>query len=228
MAITSTCRIGPLGFESDGQRLVQQLRYGPSGIRQQRRLCPELPAQRKHRFQLRSSVRPARGQPDAGRRRAAVRAACSWTATRSTTRRTSNQGYNELGFLWTPRAHDAVVTNNYFIGGKQAIDLERWDSMTFQNNTIYSKSGDESMLITRGDQNPALLHAREQPLLRIGPVHDLCGCDYWPCPTSQTVNFSTWMAVTGLDRGSSFTPGAPTGVWTGVRPNSSSRVAPTS
>jgi hypothetical protein len=27
------------------------------------------------------------------------------------------------------------------------------------------------------------------------------------------------MAVTGLDRSSSFTPGAPTGLWTAVRPN---------
>src|SRR6185295_3361546 len=46
------------------------------------------------------------------------------------------------------------------------------------------------------------------------------GCDYWPCPTpAQSVNFATWMLLTGLDKSSTYTPGAPTGVWTSVRPN---------
>ena len=74
-----------------------------------------------------------------------------------------NQGYNELGFLWTPRSNDAVVTNNYFIGGKQGIDLERWDTLTFQNNTIYVQSGDESMLITGSTQSTAgYLHSNNK------------------------------------------------------------------
>ena len=131
-----------------------------------------------------------------------------------------NQGYNELGFLWTPRSNDAVVTNNYFIGGKQGIDLERWDTLTFQNNTIYVQSGDESMLITGSAQSTAgYLHSNNK-YYGSGQFTIYAGCDYWPCATAgQTVNFSTWMLLTGLDRGSFYTPGAPTGIWTAVRPN---------
>jgi hypothetical protein len=44
-------------------------------------------------------------------------------------------------------------------------------------------------------------------------------CDTWPCPTNQSVNFTNWMAVTGLDHSSSFALGAPTGLWTAARPN---------
>jgi hypothetical protein len=131
---------------------------------------------------------------------------------------TLNQGYNELGFLWTPRAHDAVVTNNYFIGGYQAIDLERWDTLTFTNNYVYSQ-GIESMMITRDDQTTAPYiygsnHYYGSGMFWVDPQ-----CDNWPCPQTNVVNFTNWMATTGLDSTSSFSPGAPTGLWTTVRPN---------
>ncbi len=131
-----------------------------------------------------------------------------------------NQGYNELGFLWTARAHDAVVTNNYFIGGNQGIALERWDTLTFQNNKVYSQSGDESMLILRTDQTAAGYNHGNNQYYGSDRFMVYAACDYWPCPSAgQSVNFATWMAVTGLDKGSTLTPGAPTGSWTAVRPN---------
>jgi hypothetical protein len=130
-----------------------------------------------------------------------------------------NQGYNELGFLWTPRAHDAVVTNNYFIGGTQAIDLERWDTVTFTNNTVYGATQDETMLITNSTQSTAPYIYNNNRYYGTGQFTIHTGCDNWPCPTTQTVNFANWKALTGLDSASSFTPGAPTGVWTTVRPN---------
>jgi hypothetical protein len=129
-----------------------------------------------------------------------------------------NQGYNELGYLWTPRSHDAVVTNNYFIGGYQAIDLERWDTLTFQNNNIYSQST-ESMLITRTDQTTGPYNYGNNHYYGTGQFTIDASCDNWPCPTTRNVDFGTWVSTTGLDRSSSFTPGAPTGVWTTVRPN---------
>jgi hypothetical protein len=129
-----------------------------------------------------------------------------------------SQGYNELGYLWTPRSHDAVATNNYFIGGNQAIDLERWDSLTFTNNTVYSQAT-ESMLITRTDQTTAPYNYNNNRYFGSGQFTIDASCDNWPCPSSRNVNFSSWVSSTGLDRSSSFAPGAPTGVWTTVRPN---------
>jgi hypothetical protein len=132
----------------------------------------------------------------------------------------ANQGYGELGFLWTPRANDAVVTNNYFIGGKQAIDLERWDHLTFRNNKVYAVSGEETMLILRDDQTAANYDHANNQYFGSGRFQIYTGCDYWPCTTSPiSADFSNWMLLTGLDRGSTFTAGAPTGVWTAVRPN---------
>jgi hypothetical protein len=130
-----------------------------------------------------------------------------------------DQGYNELGYLWTPRANDAVVTNNYFIGGKQAVNLERWDTLTFQGNTIYAKQQDESMLIYRPDQQPATYNHGNNRYYGSGQFTINPGCTTWPCPTTQVVTFANWRAATGLDKGSTYTSGAPTGVWTNVRPN---------
>jgi hypothetical protein len=133
---------------------------------------------------------------------------------------TLDQGYAEMGFLWTPRANDAVVTNNYFIGGKQAIDLERWDRLTFRNNTIYAANGEETMLILRDDQTTANYDHGANTYYGSGKFQIYTGCDYWPCTTSPiSTNFSNWMLLTGLDSGSSYTPGAPGGTWISIRPN---------
>ncbi len=57
-----------------------------------------------------------------------------------------NQGQNELGYLWDVAEGGAVVTNNYFIGGFQAVDLERWNTLAFQNNTMYAAPGFAAIL----------------------------------------------------------------------------------
>lgn len=133
---------------------------------------------------------------------------------------TLDQGYGEMGFLWTPRSNDAVVTNNYFIGGKQAIDLERWDNLTFRNNTVYANSGEETMLILRDDQSAANYDHANNTYFGSGKFQIYTACDYWPCTTAAVeTDFPGWLALTGLDKGSAYTPGAPTGLWTAVRPN---------
>ena len=76
------------------------------------------------------------------------------------------------------------------------------------------------MLVYRTDQTLARYFFANNRYFGSGQFVVYPACDYWPCPTAgQSVNFASWMALTGLDRGSSFTPGAPTGVWTSVRPN---------
>jgi Malectin domain/Viral BACON domain len=131
----------------------------------------------------------------------------------------ANDGYNELGFLWTPEAIDAVVTNNYFIGGSQAIDVERWDSLTFQNNTIYANAVDETMFIYSDTQNPATYHYQNNHYYGSGLFMVVPNCDGWPCANAQTYPYPNWQSLTGLDAGSTFTPGPPTGLWAAVRPN---------
>jgi hypothetical protein len=111
-----------------------------------------------------------------------------------------------------------VVTNNYFVGGNQAIALERWDSLTFNNNTIYSSSV-ESMMITRTDQSTSAYTYNGNRYFGSGQFLIDAQCDNWPCPSSRGVDFGNWVSTTGLDRSSSFSPGAPTGVWATVRPN---------
>ena len=130
-------------------------------------------------------------------------------------------GYNELGFLWTPRAHDAVVTNNHFLGGKQAVDFERWDSLVFQHNEVFAKTEDEAMLVYRDDQTLAGKYdLGDNHYFGSGQFTIYAGCDTWPCPGSPSVlDFAGWKSTTGLDGTSTFASGAPTGVWTSVRPN---------
>lgn len=131
-----------------------------------------------------------------------------------------NLGYSELGDLWTPRSNDVVATSNYFIGGEQAVDLERWDSVKFTGNTVYAATQDESMLIVRDDQTTTGYQTGGNQYFGSGQFTIYTACDTWPCPNpAQTVDFAGWKSATGLDQTSTFTSGAPKGVWTSVRAN---------
>ncbi len=132
--------------------------------------------------------------------------------------RSFTDGYNELGFLWDPGEGSAVVTNNFFIGGNNAIDLERWQNLTFQNNTIYSNSLESMLLLVNGD-NPSTYQDSGNHYFGSGSFSVYNNCVGWSCGSGVGMNFATWQATEGLDRGSTFTPGAPTGVQTFVRPN---------
>jgi hypothetical protein len=127
-------------------------------------------------------------------------------------------GYNELGFLWTSHANDLVATNNYFIGGNQAIDLERWQSAVFQNNVIYSQGNDESMWILGSGESTSGYQVGGNQYYGNGHFTLYTGCDGWPCSGGQGMSFSSFQANTGLDGGSSYAT-APSGVQTFVRAN---------
>lgn len=132
-----------------------------------------------------------------------------------------NLGQNELGYLWTPVSNDAIVTNNYFIGGFQAVDLERWNSLTFQNNTMYVADGSQqSWLIYGTGQDPASYNYGHNTYYGPNQFWVFASCDNWPCPNGfQTVDSAHWQASVNLDTSSTFHAGAPTGLWTFVRPN---------
>lgn len=138
-----------------------------------------------------------------------------------------NQGQNELGYLWTPVSENAVVVNNYFIGGFQAVDLERWNTLTFQNNTMYVEAGSQqSWLIYGSGQNPATYTYGNNTYYGADQFWIFPSCDTWPCPDVpnsqdpyQIVDWAQWQSTAGLDAGSTFNVGAPSGTWTFVRPN---------
>ena len=131
----------------------------------------------------------------------------------------ADDGYSELGYLWTPRANDLVATGNYFMGGIEAADVYRWDSVVFQNNVVYSKHNTETNLIYRDDQNPHNYQWNNNQYYGSGRWVVMPGCDDFPCGNSSGYDFAGWKAATGVDANSTFTAGPPTGVWTFVRPN---------
>ena len=130
----------------------------------------------------------------------------------------TSQGYNELGYLWTPHAGDVVATNNYFIGGNQAIDMERWQTAVFQNNVVYSLGNDESMWILGSGESTNGYQVSGNQYYGNGHFTVYNGCDGWPCSGGQGMSFSSFQANTGLDSRSSYAS-APSGVQTYVRPN---------
>jgi hypothetical protein len=133
----------------------------------------------------------------------------------------ASDGFNELGYPWTARAGDLVATGNYFIGGLQAVDLERWQTMVFQNNTIYSQysQGEESIWILGSGQSTANYQVGGNQYFGNGSFMIFPGCDGWPCANGQGLGFSAFQAATGLDLSSTYNPGGPTGLQSFVRPN---------
>lgn len=131
----------------------------------------------------------------------------------------ATDGYNELGFLWTPLAGDVTATGNYFIGGNQAIDMERWQSVVFQNNTVYNLGNDESMWILASGESTGNYQVGGNHYYGNGHFTLYTGCNNWPCSGGQGMGFSTFQGATGLDASSTYSSSGPTGVQTFVRPN---------
>ncbi len=131
-----------------------------------------------------------------------------------------NMGQNELGYLWDPGEGTAVVTNNYFIGGAQAVDLERWTNLTFTNNTMYAApTNQESWMIVAPGQNPAGYNYNSNTYYGNEQFWVFPSCNTWPCAGYTVETSSQWQSSLGIDRNSTFSSNAPTGIWSFVRPN---------
>jgi hypothetical protein len=129
-----------------------------------------------------------------------------------------NMGQNELGYLWDAAEGSATVTGNYFVGGLQAVDLERWSTLTFQNNTMYVAPGSqESWILLAPGQNPASYNDSNNTYYGNQQFWVFPNCTGWPCGY-QVGTTALWQGL-GLDKSSTFNSNAPTGVWTFVRPN---------
>ncbi len=130
----------------------------------------------------------------------------------------ADDGANDLSYYSTPRAHDLAAIGNYFIGGSEGVDVTRWDSVTFRDNTIYAARQNETSLTYRDDQNPAAYSYDYNRYFGSGQFTVAGRCNAEPCKRS-TVDFGGWQSAVGVDAHSVFSPGRPAGAWTFVRPN---------
>lgn len=101
---------------------------------------------------------------------------------------------------------DVVVRGNTFVGGNAAAELWNWRKADFTENRLYAEAGYVARIVPAGagyawDRN------RYHGSGRFG----LGG--------EENLTWEGWRKSSGLDAGSTFTPGRPTGVWTFVRPN---------
>lgn len=131
----------------------------------------------------------------------------------------ADDGYNDLSYNDTPVANDVTAVGNYFIGGLEAVELIRWNSVVFQNNTTYAVVHDNISLYWAPNQNPANYSWDHNRYFGSGHFTTYNGCVTFSCSNGRTLSFSTWQTENSIDANSTFTPGPPTGVWVSVRPN---------
>jgi hypothetical protein len=116
-------------------------------------------------------------------------------------------GYNELGYAWSEANGDAVVRDNYFVGGLDPVDVWRWESFEFTNN-----------LVAEG----------AHPLINLVPFktakdYKFDANVYYGSATFTVdhagKSWTDWRAATGSDANSRHAGARPSGVSAFVRPN---------
>jgi len=117
-------------------------------------------------------------------------------------------GYSRLGWSFGGQNRNVIVRGNYWIGGYTAIELWNWAEAVYTGNTSFVSDGYIGVLAT--------------PL----PLGSNYAWDhntyYGSAPfrlNNSTRSWDQWKHETGLDAGSLRKEGAPSGVWTFVRPN---------
>jgi hypothetical protein len=130
----------------------------------------------------------------------------------------ADDGTNELGY-GAPRAGDLTAIGNFFIGGSNAINLMRWDSITFRDNKMYAPDRNEGSLTYRSDQNPSKYSFDYNYYYGAGNFSVFPACDAEPCAQRSDVGFNAWQLIARVDANSVYQRGAPTDTWISVRPN---------
>jgi hypothetical protein len=130
----------------------------------------------------------------------------------------ADDGYNSLSYNDTAVANDLTALGNYFIGG-QAVELVRWNSVVFQNNTTYANAQDNVSLFWGPNQSPATYNWDRNRYFGSGRFTTYNGCVTFSCSNGRTLTFAQWQSENHVDANSTFTAGPPTGLWLSVRPN---------
>lgn len=120
-----------------------------------------------------------------------------------------NDGYSRLGWQYSTYAGTVVAQNNYWVGGESSIELWYFDQATFTGNYVYGKDLQEMYLKLNGNQKTSNYTWDNNKYF---------GSGRFTFNDSRT-DFNGWRSATGLDRNSTFSSGAPRGVWAFARPN---------
>src|SRR5579885_1675463 len=131
----------------------------------------------------------------------------------------ADDGLNELSNIWQPLSKDMTALGNYFIGGREAAELFRWNSLVFQNNTLYSRDNDDVSLFWDPSQNPASYAWDNNTYYGSGHFTVYPGCATASCSNGRTLSFGDWQSSVGVDAHSTMNSGPPSGLWVFVRPN---------
>ncbi len=114
-------------------------------------------------------------------------------------------GYNEMG--WPAANQDIVVQGNYFVGGFEAVSFQNWQTINFQNNTVYTNQYIMNFI------------TGATPSGYTWDNNTYYGTGVFAYNGSSTF-LGGWQGWTGWDTHSTSTPNAPTGLWAFVQPNS--------
>ncbi len=129
----------------------------------------------------------------------------------------NDDGYSHVGTRWdTGPNKDAVVADNYWMGGESAIELWTWDKVSYTGNTSYSKGLKSMTLILKEGQKTADYDWDKNTYFGAGKFQ------FSPVVTGEegaNQDWAGWKQVTGLDKNSTFTEGRPTGILCFVRGN---------
>jgi hypothetical protein len=121
----------------------------------------------------------------------------------------AESGYSRIGWSFGGFNKDAVITNNYWIGGYFSTDLWNWDSVTFSYNTAYATRG--TILGLTATNNQQITN------------YTFTGNSFYGSAlfsyNGQVLKSSEWQRATHLDLNSQVHPGRPQGPWTFVRGN---------
>src|SRR5665213_685390 len=117
-------------------------------------------------------------------------------------------GYSRIGWTFGGPNKDAVVTDNYWIGGYYSVSLSYWDSLTFTNNTTVSVTQQIGMDLGTGQTTSPYVWDHNKYF----------GFNQFAF-NGKAVQWPTWRSSTHVDANSQYSNTLPTGIWTFVHPN---------
>ncbi|MCB0325151.1 MAG: hypothetical protein KDD69_16315 [Bdellovibrionales bacterium] len=118
-------------------------------------------------------------------------------------------GTTQLGWYASGPEKNIIAKNNYVIGGSRTFEVWRWQNFDISDNVIY---GSNNQYLAFFDRLPTSGTNHRSVNNRFYGV-DLVVYQ------GKTMRYAEFVAKSGLQQGSTFTPGMPSGTWQFVRPN---------
>ncbi len=116
-------------------------------------------------------------------------------------------GYNEIGYPWSLSNGNAVIADNYFVGGFDPLDLWRWRGLALRHNLIFSAERPAVNLKPASDRYD---YRGEGNLYYGGGSFTFDG---------SGKDWAHWREATGMDAASRYGGEHPSGASVIVRPN---------